>query len=62
MDVMFCARLQRPLCELVSSGDPVQSWYAKLLLWYYEDQLKTKYAKFLDVVKVDRVLIPDLLK
>ena len=43
--------LQRPLHALVEeSSDRVA--HMKLLLWYYEDQLKTKFAKFLSIVKV----------
>ena len=28
--------------------------HTKLLLWYYEDQLKARYAKYLSIVKVQR--------
>lgn len=49
--------LQRPLSELVAAEQSVQSRQTTLLLWFYEDQLKAKYALFLSTIKVRFIYI-----
>ena len=52
MTIFFLCVQQRPLNLLVANGHSARVRHRMLLLWYYEDQLKTKYAQFISILQV----------
>ena len=52
MTISFICVQQRPLNLLVANGHSARVRHRMLLLWYYEDQLKNKYAQFISILQV----------